>query len=264
MSSIARAFPIARVRRWVPPAPGMTPSRISGWPKLASSAATIMSQAIASSQPPPSAKPRTAAMSGSPMARDALPRPSNRHRSRQRRRRLRFELTDIGPGRERPIARAGDDDRPAGRVGIERFRAPSASSSRSAKLRALSASGRWRVTSATPGQHVRGRRRCRCRGRELDPDEAGRRLPGAAVRSRAVAALAALRGRSTVRSWSRRPRGVFRQYPRTGKRRRPSPARPRARGRSPVPGRSRAGSGRLPASRRRRARRRGRRGRRSA
>ena len=39
----------------------------------------------------------------------------------QRRRRLRFELTDVGPGRERPIARAGDDDRPAGRVGVERL-----------------------------------------------------------------------------------------------------------------------------------------------
>ena len=62
--SIARALPIARVSRCVPPAPGMTPSLISGWPNCASSPATIMSHVIASSQPPPSAKPRTAATSG--------------------------------------------------------------------------------------------------------------------------------------------------------------------------------------------------------
>lgn len=30
-----RDFPIARVKRWEPPAPGMVPSFISGWPKLA-------------------------------------------------------------------------------------------------------------------------------------------------------------------------------------------------------------------------------------
>ena len=38
-----------------PPPPGMIPSRISGWPNSADSDATIMSQASASSQPPPSA-----------------------------------------------------------------------------------------------------------------------------------------------------------------------------------------------------------------
>ena len=54
----------ARGRRCVPPAPGMMPSLISGWPNLAVSAAIIMSHIIATSQPPPSAKPATAAMTG--------------------------------------------------------------------------------------------------------------------------------------------------------------------------------------------------------
>src|SRR5579884_300400 len=53
--SLARAGPTSRLRRWVPPPPGMMPSRISGWPKRASSAATRKSQARASSQPPPRA-----------------------------------------------------------------------------------------------------------------------------------------------------------------------------------------------------------------
>ena len=54
-SSIARCLPITRASRWVPPPPGMIPSRISGWPNSADSEATIMSHASASSQPPPSA-----------------------------------------------------------------------------------------------------------------------------------------------------------------------------------------------------------------
>ena len=62
--SIARALPMARGSRCVPPAPGMMPSLISGWPKRAESAAMMMSHIIASSQPPPRAKPATAAMTG--------------------------------------------------------------------------------------------------------------------------------------------------------------------------------------------------------
>ena len=62
--SIAFALPTARVSRCVPPMPGMTPSLISGWPNFALSAAMIMSHIIASSQPPPSAKPATAAITG--------------------------------------------------------------------------------------------------------------------------------------------------------------------------------------------------------
>jgi len=44
--------------------PGMTPSLISGWPNFALSAAMTRSHIIASSQPPPSAKPATAATIG--------------------------------------------------------------------------------------------------------------------------------------------------------------------------------------------------------
>ena len=62
--SIALALPTARGRRCVPPAPGMMPSLISGWPNFALSAAMTMSHIIATSQPPPSAKPATAAITG--------------------------------------------------------------------------------------------------------------------------------------------------------------------------------------------------------
>ena len=62
--SIAFALPIARVSRCEPPIPGSTPSLISGWPNLAVSAAIKRSHIIASSQPPPSAYPETAAMVG--------------------------------------------------------------------------------------------------------------------------------------------------------------------------------------------------------
>ena len=55
MRSLARLGPTSRVSRWVPPAPGMIPSRISGWPSTASSAANRTSAHSASSQPPPSA-----------------------------------------------------------------------------------------------------------------------------------------------------------------------------------------------------------------
>ena len=61
---MASALPTARVSRWVPPAPGMTPRLISGWPNWALSLAMIMSQAMASSQPPPRQKPETAAITG--------------------------------------------------------------------------------------------------------------------------------------------------------------------------------------------------------
>ncbi len=42
--------------------PGITPSRISGWPNLADSEAMIMSHVMANSHPPPKAKPETAAI----------------------------------------------------------------------------------------------------------------------------------------------------------------------------------------------------------
>ena len=53
--SLALLGPTRRVSRWVPPAPGMIPSRISGWPRVASSAAIRTSAHSASSHPPPSA-----------------------------------------------------------------------------------------------------------------------------------------------------------------------------------------------------------------
>ena len=56
------ASPTRRGSRWVPPKPGMIPRLISGWPKLADSAARRKSHAIASSQPPPKAIEFTAAM----------------------------------------------------------------------------------------------------------------------------------------------------------------------------------------------------------
>ena len=61
---MAIALPTARVNRCVPPAPGMTPIVISGWPNLADSEATIMSQDMATSHPAPNAHPETAAMTG--------------------------------------------------------------------------------------------------------------------------------------------------------------------------------------------------------
>ena len=53
-----------RARRWVPPKPGVMPRPVSGWPNTAVSAQMRISQAMLSSQPPPRAKPFTAAMVG--------------------------------------------------------------------------------------------------------------------------------------------------------------------------------------------------------
>ena len=58
--------PTSRGRRCVPPKPGMIPSLISGWPNSAERAAMRTSQAIASSQPPPKARPLTAAIVATP------------------------------------------------------------------------------------------------------------------------------------------------------------------------------------------------------
>src|SRR5918992_1694070 len=60
--SSALPSPTSRGSRWVPPKPGMMPRLISGWPKVADSAATRKSHAIASSQPPPKAIELTAAI----------------------------------------------------------------------------------------------------------------------------------------------------------------------------------------------------------
>ena len=55
INSLASAGPIRRGRRWVPPMPGSIPRLTSGKPKVAFSAAILMSQASATSHPPPRA-----------------------------------------------------------------------------------------------------------------------------------------------------------------------------------------------------------------
>ena len=62
--SIVRWRPIVRVSRWVAPPPGISPSASSGDPNWVPSVAITMSHVRASSQPPPSAMPDTAAMVG--------------------------------------------------------------------------------------------------------------------------------------------------------------------------------------------------------
>jgi len=61
---IALNLPTVRGKRWVPPPPGIMPIFTSGWPNFADSPAMMTSQVMASSQPPPSAKPLTAAITG--------------------------------------------------------------------------------------------------------------------------------------------------------------------------------------------------------
>ena len=116
--SIAFDLPTARVRRWVPPAPGKTPRLISGWPNFAVSAARMKSHIIASSQPPPSAKPATAAMTG---FRTRTRSPSRADEVAQQRlgEGPVLHLLDVGAGGERLLG-AGQHDRADRRVGVER------------------------------------------------------------------------------------------------------------------------------------------------
>ena len=64
-SSFALMVPTSRGSRCVPPKPGWMPRLISGCPIFARVEAMMMSQAIMTSQPPPSAYPFTAAIYGS-------------------------------------------------------------------------------------------------------------------------------------------------------------------------------------------------------
>ena len=123
----------------------MIPSVISGWPNWAFSEATITSQARASSQPPPSAHPETAATRG-----------VRHHASASRTRRPGEERlvelalaqrADVGAGGER-LVRAGDDDAADLRVGVEALEAWASVSIISGD-NALRASGRLRRQSAT-------------------------------------------------------------------------------------------------------------------
>ena len=61
---LARLVSPGMARRWVPPKPGVMPRPVSGWPNTALSEQMRISQLMASSLPPPSAKPFTAAMTG--------------------------------------------------------------------------------------------------------------------------------------------------------------------------------------------------------
>ena len=168
-----------------------------------------MSQLMASSQPPPSANPRTAAINGRPTA----------HRRSQAPKRppSRSEADDCGAS-SRMSAPAAKARLPEPVITTARV-SPSASSDSSAearassrsKLRALSASRRSIVTRATPSsccsgsrgrrRGSRGRRRARARGRRgADASTAESRCAGALVTDD--------------------PRLRSRQYPRVGKPRR--------------------------------------------
>ena len=114
---MALALPTARVSRWVPPMPGMTPSLISGWPNLAVSAAMMRSHCMASSQPPPSAKPATAAMIGLRAVDGAIP-VAREVAGEHVREGFVGHLLDVGAGRERLLG-AGDDHATDVCIGLE-------------------------------------------------------------------------------------------------------------------------------------------------
>ena len=102
-----------RGRSWVPPIPGKMPSVVSGTPNTALSLATMKSESAASSQPPASAKPSTAAMTGTGTAQDAEGRLLEDHV-------LGppglvghlVALLEIAAGTERAVAGPGEDHRP--------------------------------------------------------------------------------------------------------------------------------------------------------
>ncbi len=118
--SIARPFPTSLGSRCVPANPGVSPSFTSGWPNFAVSAASRTVQAMASSQPPPSAKPLTAAMTG-------LPRCSMRSNTRWPSSACALAASgvsvasscDVRAGHERLVAGSGQDDGPHRRVGLQ-------------------------------------------------------------------------------------------------------------------------------------------------
>lgn len=62
--SMARASPMRRRSRYVPPAPGMMARRLSGMPTVAAAEKTRKVEARASSRPPPSAMEDIAEMEG--------------------------------------------------------------------------------------------------------------------------------------------------------------------------------------------------------
>ena len=160
----------------MPPAPGMIPRLISGWPKVASSPATSMSQAMASSAPPPRAKPRTAAIVG---VETAATRSQPRNPGEAAR------VSDVCAASSATSAPAAKARVPAPVMTIARHDgSPSSASTasarrrRRAKLRALRARGRFSVTRATPSEELRRLDRrpvgAAPAGRVLDEDEVRR------------------------------------------------------------------------------------------
>ena len=102
----------------MPPMPGMMPSLISGWPNFAVSAAMMKSHCIASSQPPPSAKPATAAITGLrafAVASQVADEVAHEHVDDG----LVRHLLDVGAGREGLLG-AGEQHAADAVVGVER------------------------------------------------------------------------------------------------------------------------------------------------
>ena len=111
ISSFARPMPTTRGRRCVPPQPGMIPIDTSGWPSFAAADAYRMSHASASSQPPPRAKPLTAAIVGLGIVSSSVavscPRSPQACACSMS---IAGHGLDVGAGDERPLAGSGQHD----------------------------------------------------------------------------------------------------------------------------------------------------------
>ena len=145
ISREARARPARANRRCVPPAPGIRPRLVSGRPSLAVSPNTRQSAISASSNPPPSAKPSTAAISGLGKPRIAA-QCALRGSSGPFGAGLVFDLGDVGPGGK--IALGAVDQRHPDARDRRQYRASApANAARVAVFRAFFACGRFRVSS---------------------------------------------------------------------------------------------------------------------
>ena len=143
--------PARRSRRWVPPKPGRMPRLISGWPIFAASEAMRRWQAIASSMPPPSAKPWISAITGLPKRFDAQHQLLAVARELQRldRRQL-GEFGDVGAGDEGLGAAAGRARSRARAASVAAWSKALRSSLTVSRFSALSLSGRLTVMLRMP------------------------------------------------------------------------------------------------------------------
>ena len=113
ITSRARAGPTSQVRVWVLPPPGKMPTATSGRPNTASRDATMRSHARASSKPPASAYPSTAAIAGTGSSwTRVMSRMSSARWARSRSSSNDARSLRSMPGREGAAAGAGDDDGP--------------------------------------------------------------------------------------------------------------------------------------------------------